>query len=81
MGFLLDCRIFGVIYQVASVALHSKMYLCRVAIAEFFRRFSPTADDVSNFAFEISGQGRDPAEVAREWIEANPERVDAWLGL
>jgi len=51
------------------------------AIAEFFGRFSLTADDVSNFAFEISGQGRDPAEVAREWVEANPERVDAWLGL
>ena len=51
------------------------------AIAEFFGRFLLTADDVSNFAFEISGQGRDPAEVAREWIEANPERVDAWLGL
>ncbi len=51
------------------------------AIAEFFERFSLTADDVSNFAFEISGQGRDPAEVAREWVEANPARVDAWLGL
>lgn len=51
------------------------------AIAEFFERFSLTADDVSNFAYEISGQGRDPAEVAREWVEANPDRVDAWLGL
>jgi glycine betaine/proline transport system substrate-binding protein len=51
------------------------------AIAEFFQRFSLTADDVSNFAFEISGKGRDPAEVAKEWIDANPERVDAWLGL
>ncbi|MEZ8006032.1 MAG: glycine betaine ABC transporter substrate-binding protein [Amylibacter sp.] len=51
------------------------------AIAEFFERFSVTADDVSNFAFEISGNGRDPAEFAREWVEANPDRVDAWLGL
>ena len=51
------------------------------AIAEFFERFSVTADDVSNFAFEISGNGRDPAEFAREWGEANPDRVDAWLGL
>ncbi|AEI92073.1 MULTISPECIES: glycine betaine ABC transporter substrate-binding protein [Roseobacter] len=51
------------------------------AIAEFFERFSLTADDVSGFAYEISGQGRDPAEVAREWVEANPERVDGWLGL
>ena len=51
------------------------------AIAEFFERFSVTADDVSNFAYEISGNGRDPAEFAREWVEANPDRVDAWLGL
>ena len=51
------------------------------AIAEFFERFSLTADDVSGFAYEISGKGRDPADVAREWVEANPERVDGWLGL
>jgi glycine betaine/proline transport system substrate-binding protein len=51
------------------------------AIAEFFANFGLTADDVSSFAYEISGKGRDPAEVAREWVEANPERVDAWLGL
>lgn len=51
------------------------------AIAEFFSNFSLTSDDVSNFAYEISGKGRDPAEVAREWVDANPDRVDAWLGL
>ena len=51
------------------------------AIAEFFANFELTADDVSEFAFEISGKGRDPAEVAREWVENNPDRVDAWLGL
>jgi glycine betaine/proline transport system substrate-binding protein len=51
------------------------------AIAEFFANFSLEANDVSSFAYEISGKGRDPAEVANEWIAANPERVDAWLGL
>ena len=51
------------------------------AIAEFFQNFALEASDVSNFAYEISGKGRDPAEVAKEWIDANPERVDAWLGL
>ena len=51
------------------------------AITEFFERFSLTADDVSSFAFEISGKGRDPAEVAKEWVNNNPQRVDAWLGL
>jgi glycine betaine/proline transport system substrate-binding protein len=51
------------------------------AIAEFFQRFSLSANDVSGFAYEISGNGRDPSEVAREWIANNPDRVDSWLGL
>lgn len=51
------------------------------AIVEFFERFELAADDVSSFAYQISGKGREPAEVAREWVEANPARVDAWLGL
>jgi glycine betaine/proline transport system substrate-binding protein len=51
------------------------------AIVEFFERFSLTADDVSGFAYEISGKGRDASEVASEWIANNPGRVDAWLGM
>ena len=51
------------------------------AIVEFFERFSVTADDVSSFAYEISGKGRKASEVASEWIAKNPDRVDAWLGL
>ena len=50
-------------------------------IVEFFERFSLTADDVSSFAHEISGKGRDASEVASEWIANNSDRVDAWLGL
>ena len=51
------------------------------AIAEFLSKFSLEANDVSSFAYEVSGKGRDPADVARDWIAANPDRVDAWLGL
>ena len=51
------------------------------AIAEFFERFALTADDVSGFAYEISGKGREAEEVAREWVTNNTDRVDAWLGL
>ena len=51
------------------------------AITEFFERFKLTSDDVSSFAYEISGKGRDPAEVAKEWVKNNPKKVDAWLGL
>ena len=51
------------------------------AIAEFFGRFALQADDVSGFAYQISGEGKDPADVAVAWVEANPDRVDSWLGL
>ena len=51
------------------------------AIAEFFSNFALTADDVSSLAFEISANGRDAADVATEWVENNPDRVDSWLGL
>ncbi|GGX60609.1 amino acid-binding protein [Tateyamaria omphalii] len=51
------------------------------AIAEFFSNFAVTADDVSALAFEISAQGKDPAEAAKIWVEANSDRVDAMLGL
>ena len=51
------------------------------AIAEFFANFSLTADDVSNLAFEISANGREPADVAADWVAANSDRVDAMLGL
>ncbi|MCK0150501.1 glycine/betaine ABC transporter substrate-binding protein [Marivita sp. S6314] len=51
------------------------------AIAEFFQNFQLNAEDVSQLAFEISANGRDPAEVAAEWVNANSDRVDGWLGL
>jgi glycine betaine/proline transport system substrate-binding protein len=51
------------------------------AIAEFFQNFKLDAADVSQLAYEISANGRDPAEVAAEWVEANSDRVDAMLGL
>ena len=36
---------------------------------------------VSYFAYEIAGNGRDPAEVAKGWVAENSARVDSWLGL
>jgi len=51
------------------------------AIADFFANFQLEASDVSQLAYEISANGRDPAEVAAEWVNANSDRVDSWLGL
>lgn len=50
------------------------------AIAEFVKNISLNGEDVSSFAFEIEG-GKDAADVAKDWVAANSERVDGWLGL
>lgn len=50
-------------------------------IYEFLQNMTLTSDDVSYFAFQIAGKNRDAAEVVREWIAENSDRVDSWLGL
>jgi glycine betaine/proline transport system substrate-binding protein len=50
------------------------------AIADLLANIQLDGDTVSSFAFEIEG-GKDPSLVAKEWVAANSERVDGWLGL
>lgn len=50
------------------------------AIAELLQNIALNGEDVSQFAFEIEG-GKDAADVAKAWVEANSDRVDGWLGL
>ena len=50
------------------------------AITELLKNIKLTGDDVSSFAFQIEG-GKPAAEVAKEWVAANSDRVDGWLGL
>ena len=51
------------------------------AIVEFFNNFQLTADDVSSMAYAISVEKKDPAAVAKAWMDANKSTVDGWLGL
>ena len=51
------------------------------AIADFLANMKLDASDVSLFAYEIAGQGREPADVAKEWVANNSARVDGWLGM
>ncbi|NKB76997.1 MAG: glycine/betaine ABC transporter substrate-binding protein [Gammaproteobacteria bacterium] len=51
------------------------------AIADLLANIALTTADVSGWAFEIAGNGRDPAEVLKQWVAENGERVDGWLGL
>lgn len=50
------------------------------AIADLLANIALDGETVSDFAFQIEG-GADPADVARDWVAANSERVDGWLGL
>ena len=50
------------------------------AIASLLANIALDGETVSGFAFEIEG-GKDAATVAKEWVAANAERVDSWLGL
>lgn len=50
------------------------------AIADLVMNIALTGEDVSSFAFEIEG-GKDAADVAKDWVAANSDRVDSWLGL
>ncbi|NSX55181.1 glycine/betaine ABC transporter substrate-binding protein [Sulfitobacter sp. 1151] len=50
------------------------------AIADLLANIQLDGETVSDFAFQIEG-GKDPADVARDWVAANSDRVDSWLGL
>jgi glycine betaine/proline transport system substrate-binding protein len=50
------------------------------AIADLLANIALDGETVSDFAFQIEG-GKDPADVARDWVAANSDRVDSWLGL
>ena len=50
------------------------------AIADLLANIALDGETVSGFAFEIEG-GKEPAVVAKEWVEKNSDRVDSWLGL
>jgi glycine betaine/proline transport system substrate-binding protein len=74
----------------ATVACDYPEYILdKIASADFIESDSPAAVLVENFtwtnedqnevALAIAKDGMDPADAAQEWIDANPDKVDAWL--
>jgi glycine betaine/proline transport system substrate-binding protein len=47
--------------------------------AKIVQNFSWTNDDQNSVALDIEN-GTDPAAAAKKWIDANPDKVKAWLG-
>ena len=51
------------------------------SVAAFLAKIDIDTDTVNNFTYEIGVQKRSNVDVAREWVAANSDRVDSWLGL
>ena len=51
------------------------------AVAAFLANIHMDTDTVNKLSYEISIEKRDSEDVAREWVNANSDRVDSWLGL
>ncbi|MEO0773686.1 MAG: glycine betaine ABC transporter substrate-binding protein [Pseudomonadota bacterium] len=50
-------------------------------VADFLSKIDMDTETVNNFTHEIVVKQRSSEEVAREWVDANPDIVDGWLGL
>ncbi len=48
-------------------------------VASMLRNMDLTSDDLGAFSFSVVVDGKDAAQVATDWIAANPDRVTAWL--
>jgi glycine betaine/proline transport system substrate-binding protein len=47
--------------------------------AQFVKAWKWTNDDQNTVAGYIAKDGMDPTAAAQKWIDANPDKVDAWL--
>ena len=69
--------------QVKTVRVaHSKSLEERnAAAASFLAKIDMNSDDLSQLTYQVVVQGKEIEGVVAEWIDANGDKVDAWLGL
>ncbi len=61
---------------------HSKSLDTRAPeVAKFLTNIDLSSDDVSQWTFEVVVNGKEPEDVIKTWVNANGEKVDAWLGI
>ncbi|MEO5710703.1 MAG: ABC transporter substrate-binding protein [Nocardioidaceae bacterium] len=47
--------------------------------ADLIKNFTISNDDQNLISTDIAEKGMDPDEAAKKWVEANPDKVDAWF--
>ena len=50
------------------------------SLVQLLENIQLNADDINAFSYELMVNGRDPAEVAQEWVEANSDLIKSWVG-
>ena len=50
-------------------------------VAKLLRNVQLDTDLLSSWSYAIAVDKKYPAAYAKEWVEANPERVNQWLGM
>lgn len=48
-------------------------------VASFLSNIAISADEVGAWIYDMSVKGMEPADMAKAWIKANPDRVQSWL--
>lgn len=49
-------------------------------LVQLLENIQLNSDDINAMSYEIAVNGRDPAEVAQEWVDANSDLVKSWVG-
>ena len=47
--------------------------------ARMVDNFAPTTQDVSQWVYEVGALGRDPQDMAEDWVANNAAKVDEWV--
>lgn len=50
-------------------------------VADFLSNINLSADDVSNWTYQVIIEGKEAEDVVRTWVSNNSTTVDKWLGI
>lgn len=77
----LEKSMAGTAWDAAKLHIHYANVLAdgQPEAAEMLSSVNLTTDQVNGVVYALSIEGKDPAEYAREWVDANAEQVDSWF--
>jgi glycine betaine/proline transport system substrate-binding protein len=74
-GYACDYPV-DILYKAANAKLESK----NKAAFDFLKKFSLTSDQQNEVAQKMENEGKAADVAAKEWVDANPDVVNSWLG-